>query len=152
MNSPANVSTPTDRNRSETETPRSHRRLARVALSLLALTAVAMATTSCTPEEIAKDAIYKHFGPVNGVCAERIVHRESRFQAEVVNPRSGTTGLFQIHPVHAGWIRDEFGYSMNDLKDPYRNAEVAHALAAKAYKMYGDGWQPWRGNATGCAA
>ena len=129
-----------------------NRRVTRLAVSLFAAVAVATTMSSCTPEDTATAAIYTHFGPVNGVCAERIVHRESRFQAEVVNSRSGTVGLFQIHPVHAGWIRDEFGYSMNELKDPYKNAEVAHSLAAKSYKMYGDGWQPWRGNSSGCAA
>lgn len=119
------------------------RRPWRLVLGLLAVLAIAGATTACTPEEVAKMAISDHWGR-NAPCAERVVHRESRFQAEAVNPRSGTTGLFQIHPVHAPWIKRTFGYEFAEMKDPFKNSEVAKALSAEAYRMYKDGWQPWR--------
>lgn len=119
------------------------RRPWRLVLGLLAVLAIAGATTACTPEVVAKTAIADHWG-ANASCAEQIVQRESRFQAEAVNPRSGTTGLFQIHPVHAPWIKRTFGYEFAEMKDPFKNAEVAKALSAEAYRMYKDGWQPWR--------
>jgi len=88
-------------------------------------------------------AISDHWGR-NAPCAERIVQRESRFQAAAVNPSSGTTGLFQIPPVHKPWIKRTFGYEFEEMKDPFKNSEVAKALSAEAHRMYKDGWQPWR--------
>ena len=111
---------------------------------LLAVLAVAGTTSACTPEEVAKMAIIDNWGNENFECAERIVNRESRFQADAVNPRSGTTGLFQIHPVHKAWIKRTFGYDFAEMKDPYKNAQVAKALSDEAHRMYRDGWQPWR--------
>ena len=119
------------------------RRPWRLVLGLLAVLAIAGATSACTPEGVAKMAIAEHWGP-NTACAERIVQRESRFQAAAVNPRSGTTGLFQIHPVHKTWIKNTFGYDFSEMKDPGKNAEVAKALSSEAYRLYRDGWQPWR--------
>jgi soluble lytic murein transglycosylase-like protein len=110
---------------------------------VLAVLAVAGATTACTPEEVAKMAISQYWGS-NSACAEKVVYRESRFQADAVNPSSGTTGLFQLHPVHAPWIKRTFGYEFHEMKDPFKNSEVAKALSAEAYRMYRDGWQPWR--------
>ncbi|MCB0987906.1 MAG: transglycosylase SLT domain-containing protein [Microthrixaceae bacterium] len=112
-------------------------------VGLLAVLTVAGATTACTPEGVAKMAIATHWG-TNAACAERVVDRESNFQFEAVNPSSGTTGLFQLHPVHAPWIKRTFGYEFSEMKDPFKNSEVAKALSAEAYRMYRDGWQPWR--------
>lgn len=115
----------------------------RFAIGLLAVLAIAGISTACTPEQVAKMAIAENWG-TNTPCAERIVARESRFQAGAVNPRSGTTGLFQIHPVHAPWIKRTFGWEFEEMKDPFKNSTVAKALSAEAYRMYKDGWQPWR--------
>ena len=112
-------------------------------VGLLAVLTVAGATTACSPEGFARMAIAEHWG-LNAACAERIVNRESRFQADAVNPSSGTTGLFQIHPTHTKWIKKTFGYDFAEMKDPFKNAEVASALSAEAHRMYKDGWQPWR--------
>ena len=92
----------------------------------------------------AKDAIAKYWGSKNSPCAERIADRESNFDPTAVNRSSGTVGLFQIHPTHATWIRNTYGYEMSELTDPYKNAKVAAGLSAEAYRYYGDGWQPWR--------
>ena len=110
----------------------------------LAVVAVAGATSACTPEMVAQQAIEQYWGPDLAPCAEKIAQRESNMEADAVNPRSGTTGLFQLHPVHTKWINQTFGYSFSDMKDPFKNAEVAKALSAEAYRMYHDGWQPWR--------
>ena len=119
------------------------RRPWRLAAGLMAVLAIAGLTSACTPEEVAKMAIAEHWG-TKAACAEKIVLRESRFQSTAVNPRSGTTGLFQIHPIHAPWIKRTFGYDFSEMNDPFKNSEVAHALSAEAYRMYKDGWQPWR--------
>lgn len=114
-----------------------------LALSLLAVVGVAMTTSACTPEFVAKDAISRYWGG-NSACAARIVDRESNFQADAVNRSSGTIGLFQIHPTHKAWVKRTFGYDFAELKDPAKNAKVAKGLSAEAYRAYRDGWQPWR--------
>ena len=110
---------------------------------LMAVLAIAALSTACTPREAAELAIQEHWGK-DAACAMRIADRESNFEAEAVNPRSGTTGLFQLHPVHKAWITKRFGYDFAQLKDPMKNAQVARALSYEAAKAYGDGWQPWR--------
>ena len=114
-----------------------------LAAGLFAIVLVVFSSTACTPELISQDAIRAYWG-ADAACATRIATRESKLQPTVVNPRSGTTGLFQIHPVHASWIRAKYGYSMTDMKDPFKNARVAKALSNEAARIYHDGWQPWR--------
>jgi len=109
----------------------------------LAVVAIAGATTSCTPEMVSKDAIEQQWGEW-APCATRVAQRESNLQPTAVNPRSGTTGLFQLHPVHKAWIKKTFGYDFSEMQDPYKNAKVARHLSWEAARMYGDGWQPWR--------
>lgn len=122
---------------------RRSRKAIQLSIGLLAIVGIAFATTACTPEVIAKDAIAQHFGG-NAKCAERIVDRESNFQADAVNRSSGATGLFQIMPLHKTWIKNELGYEFSEMKDAYKNAEAAKRLSDKNYKAYGDGWAPWR--------
>lgn len=110
---------------------------------LVAVVALAFASTACTPEQTAKDAIQQYWGKYSA-CAERIVDRESNFQAGAVNRSSGATGLFQIMPSHSSWIRSTYGYDFSEMKDPYKNSRVAKGLSSKAYGYWGDGWQPWR--------
>lgn len=124
-------------------TTRRSRKAVNLAVSAVALMALVATTTACTPEAIAKDAIADHWGS-HAACAERIVERESRFQADAVNRRSGATGLFQMMPLHASWIRAELGYDFSEMKDPYKNAEAAKLLSHKNFVAYGDGWAPWR--------
>lgn len=119
------------------------RKAINLAVGLVAVVGIAFATTACTPEEIAKDAIAEHWGG-NAACAERIAQRESGMQADAVNRSSGATGLFQLMPLHKTWIKSELGYEFSEMKDPYKNAEAAKLLSDKNYKAYGDGWAPWR--------
>ncbi len=135
----------TDLANSEVQEPEARRSRPRwrLALGLLAVLAIAGSASACSPQEVAKMAIQAEWGS-HSACAERIVERESRFQAGAVNTRSGTTGLFQLHPVHGRGIKRTFGYEFSEMKDPFKNSEVAKALSDEAYRMYKDGWQPWR--------
>jgi hypothetical protein len=122
---------------------RAHGKSVRLAGCLLAVVALAFASTACSPEQTAKDAIRKYWGNYSA-CAERIVDRESNFDANAVNPSSGATGLFQIMPSHSSWIKATYGYDFSEMKDPYKNSRVAKGLSDLAYRYWGDGWQPWR--------
>ena len=114
-------------------------------LGAVAFTGLAAFTmASCTPQEVARDAIASYWGAGNVNCAMRVVERESGYNPEAVNPYSGAIGLFQIHPTHTTWIRNKWGYSFSELTDPYKNARVAAGLSTEAYRMWGDGWAPWR--------
>jgi hypothetical protein len=142
VSSPENTLAVEDATVPTTKVRRSTRSL-RIVGCLLALVAVAFTSTACSPEMVAKDAIDRYWSS-GAPCAERIVDRESNFQAGAVNPSSGTTGLFQIHPTHDAWIRRTYGYAFSEMKDPYKNSRVARGLFAEAQRYYGDGWQPWR--------
>ena len=122
---------------------RRSRKAIHLSIGLVAILGLAFATTACTPETVAKAAIAEHWGG-NAKCAERIVQRESGFQADAVNRSSGATGLFQLMPLHKTWIKNELGYDFSEMKDPRKNAEAAKRLSDKNYKAYGDGWAPWR--------
>ena len=119
------------------------RKAFRLAFVLMSIVGLAFATTACTPEMAARDAIDKYWQD-HAACAERIAERESGLDPEAVNSRSGATGLFQLMPLHKSWIKSELGYDFAEMKDPYKNAEAAKLLSYKNYKAYGDGWAPWR--------
>lgn len=62
-----------------------------------------------------------------------IMYRESGGDPQIENfEGSGAIGLFQIHPIHAPWVLDEFGYTWFELKDADKNIQVAYRL-----------WQLW---------
>ena len=122
---------------------RRSRKAIHLSIGLLAIVGTAFATTACTPEMVAKDAIAQHWGG-NAKCAQRIAQRESGMQPSAVNSSSGATGLFQLMPLHKTWIKSELGYDFSEMKDPYKNSEAAKRLSDKNYKAYGDGWAPWR--------
>jgi len=143
VSSPENTATDQDQNTVSRSTVRRSRTPLRVMTGLLAIGVIVLASTACNPEAISKTAIRKYWGG-NASCAERIVNRESNFQASVVNPSSGTIGLFQLHPTHRAWVKRTYGYDWNELKDPFKNAQVAQGLSDEAHRYYGDGWQPWR--------
>ena len=142
MTSPAHTDTEAPATGSTVKVRRSRKAL-NLSLVLVAVMAIALTSTACTPENTARDAIAKYWGG-NAACAERIVDRESNFQADAVNRSSGATGLFQLMPLHKTWIKAELGYDFSEMTDPYKNAEAAKLLSAKNHKAYGDGWAPWR--------
>lgn len=143
MTSPAHTDAAEATPASPTKVRRSRKAL-NLSVGILAIIGVAFATAACTPEEVARDAILEHWGSKNAACAERIAQRESGLQADAVNRSSGATGLFQMMPMHKGWIKAELGHDWSEMKDPYKNAEAAKLLSAKNYAAYGDGWAPWR--------
>ena len=61
---------------------------------------------------------------------------ESRGRATVVNPSSGTVGLFQIHPIHRRRV-EYLGYRFEQLLDPRVNLAVAFNIWAE------QGFGPW---------
>jgi soluble lytic murein transglycosylase-like protein len=129
---------------SETERPvRRSRKGRNLAFALVSVVAIAFASSACTPELIAKDAIEKYWAH-NAACAERIAERESGLDPTAVNPYSGATGLFQLMPLHKTWIKNDLGYDFSQMKDAYKNSEAAKLLSYKNYVAYGDGWAPWR--------
>ena len=142
MTSPVLTTTAEDVSPSQPVVRRSRKRWSLVG-GLVVIVALAFSTAACTPESVAKAAIEKYWGS-NAACAEKIVERESRFQADAVNSSSGATGLFQLMPLHAKWIKAELGYEFSEMKDPYKNARAAKLLSSKNYTAYGDGWAPWR--------
>ena len=127
----------------------------RMSLGLVAIVALSFSATACTKMS-PHDAVKKYWGS-QSACADRIVQRESGYNPDAVNRSSGAKGLFQLMPSHASWIKQKFGYDWSEMNDAEKNAQVAKALSAEAYKYWGDGWQPWRmtGKATpggGCPA
>jgi hypothetical protein len=56
-----------------------------------------------------------------------------KWNPAAINPYSGTRGIFQIHPLHAGKWADYWDAWMN----PYRNAQYAHEIWLTS------GWGPW---------
>ena len=67
--------------------------------------------------------------------AGAVIQCESRWRAGAVNPSSGATGLFQVHPIHRGRV----GGDLSLLFDPEINVSVAHSLYVES-----GGWGPWR--------
>ena len=99
---------------------------------------------ACTPQQIAEDAVAKYFTSAQAPCADKIVARESNYNASAVSADGLNIGLFQINKVHLAWITATYGYSWADLKDPYNNSRVAKGLSNAAQSAYHDPWQPWR--------
>jgi len=135
------TATPTDR-----EAP--HQRVGsptrlRLGIAAAAVGAVAILSTACQPAATPQQAVQRHWGSLTP-CANRIVQRESRWNPGAVSPGGGNIGLFQLNSYHKTWIRNELGYSWNDLKNASKNAHAAKVLYNKAVSQYGDGWQPWR--------
>lgn len=120
-----------------------HRRPVRFALAVVVALGLTTSLTSCSPEEVARSAVEQYWGG-NSNCAMRIVARESGYRADAVNSSSGARGLFQMMPLHSGWISAEMGYSWGDMFDAGKNAHAAKRLSDKAYAQTGDGWWPWR--------
>lgn len=67
---------------------------------------------------------------------ESIAYRESRFEPDVANGKC--YGLMQVNvKVHADRI-DKYGWTENDMFDPYKNIMVAADYLHELYETYGD--------------
>jgi len=72
----------------------------------------------------------------------KVMFRESSGKPDAVNENKNGSkdyGLMQINDIHAGNIREKFGYNMEDLFDPKKNLEVARWIWERS------GWFPWVG-------
>ncbi len=52
-------------------------------------------------------------------------------------------GLMQINDIHRSVIKNNFGYTMQDMFDPDKNLQVARFLYNQSLKEHGNGWIPW---------
>lgn len=103
----------------------------------LALVAVALLLTACTPQQ-AIDAIF----PAERAVAHRIAQCESNYNPWAVSP-TNDHGLFQINgttwnkPGHADPVADYIGRNWHRRYDPVVNATMARKIR-DAY-----GWRMW---------
>ena len=112
-----------------------NRRIRRGAVAFVALGLLALSSAACARPGSPRDAINRHFGS-EAPYATRIAICESNLNPTAYS-RTHDIGLFQINRVNWGWIRAEFGYTFEDLKDPYKNARVAKVIRDRA------GWRAW---------
>ena len=68
--------------------------------------------------------------------AGAVIQCESRWRAGAVNPSSGATGLFQVHPIHRARV-ERMGYTWADMLEPLANLHVALTIWGE------QGWGPW---------
>jgi len=122
------------------------RRRARSLLAIVPVVALLLSLSACSPEAMARDAVDNWWG-TDTECAMRIVARESGYDPNATNRSTGATGLFQLMPMHAKWVKERWGYTWADMKDANKNARAARHLANTAKNQTGDVWQPWRGRA-----
>ncbi|MFH0981441.1 MAG: transglycosylase SLT domain-containing protein [Planctomycetota bacterium] len=73
-----------------------------------------------------------------------IIRCESMGDPDAVNPRSGTSGLFQHRPQYWASRSAAAGWAGADIMDPEANVAVAAWLV-----HHGGGWQHWSGRAWG---
>lgn len=106
-------------------------------LLLAGVVAGGFALASCTPEEVALDAIITNFPGNLAGQAVNVARCESGLNMNAVSSGGGNWGLFQINVVHRGLV-ESMGYSWGDILNPYINADVARAVYDQA-----GGWSPW---------
>jgi glucose/arabinose dehydrogenase len=83
-------------------------------------------------------SVFSRFGAVVAEQAVRVSHCETGGTFDPgATGRQGEVGIFQLHPKYQSGRAAKFGYSMADLYDPVKNAEVAADLYAES------GWRPW---------
>lgn len=112
--------------------------------------------SACTPEEIAwwqwyqrtpegiEEIIHRKFGPLGlGSRFVEIARCESELKADAVNPKSGASGVLQIHPFwnkpwHSDPVAQYVGSHWHLRFDPNINVEMAYRI----WESYGiDEWE-----------
>ena len=121
-----------------TQTTPPRRRPVAVALAAVVALALLLGSTGCTPEETSKQAIRQTFPASVVDKAMRVAYCESRYTPDAVS-RSGDYGLFQINKVTWEKTVKGWGYTWDQMFDPYINSRVA----LKIYQLAGNSWQPW---------
>jgi hypothetical protein len=90
-----------------------------------------VASTPSRPRSETRRVILRVFGPRHGPAAVRVAWCESRLDRRALGA-AGERGLFQIHPVHFGWVDER------RLWEPRYNARIALRLSRG-----GRDWSPW---------
>lgn len=75
---------------------------------------------------------------VDPMLVKAIIHHESRFIPDAVNPNSKTTGLTQISPRWHSARAERLG--VTDLTDPYGNILVCCDILHELYQSYSTGY------------
>lgn len=107
------------------------------ARGLIALAALVLALSACTPEQMIWVAFSeKGATPEQQAQAVEVARCESGLNPAAVSPGGGNHGLFQINRVHTGWV-SSLGFGWGQMLEPYANAQVAAQLWSE------QGWGPW---------
>ena len=114
---------------------RRSRRIRQGALALAAVSLFAVSSAACASPGSPRAAINQYFGS-EAPYATRIAICESNLDPRAYSP-THDVGLFQINRVHWSWIRAKYGYDLEDLKNPYKNARVAKDIRNQS------GWSAW---------
>jgi len=88
------------------------------------------------PSEQVMNLLMKYFPQEEWENAARVAFGESSYSPDVVNLKSGTAGLFQIHPIHQSNLAQQ-GMSFQDMTDLEKNIKFAAWLQGQQK------WSPW---------
>lgn len=88
------------------------------------------------PSEQIMNLLMQYFPQEELENAARVAFGESSYRPDVVHPQSGTTGLFQIHPIHQANLAQQ-GMNFEDMTDLEKNIQFAAWLQGQ------QGWNPW---------
>ncbi len=98
---------------------------------------------------VGEQAIMDTFGKDEYRVAHAVAKCESGLRADAVNWETHDVGLMQINmPIWEKPIKEKFGYTLKDLFDPKKNAEVAHWIWDRGDGIEGNG----KGNYTAWVA
>lgn len=111
----------------------------RILLSLVCAAGLVLGISACTPQEMSKDAIRKHFPAAQHEKAIAVATCESGLNPAAQSPGGGNVGLFQINKQTWQGEVQRMGYQWNQMTDPYVNAKVARMVFDEA----GGNWRPW---------
>lgn len=111
----------------------------RILVTIVCSVGLIIGIAACTPEEMAKDAIRKHFPEAQQDKAIAVARCESGLNPAVSSPGGGNVGLFQINRQTWQPTVERMGYEWTQMTDPYVNAKVARMVFDEA----GGTWGPW---------
>lgn len=97
--------------------------------------------------EIASQALMAGFPDWSIDAISYIAWKESRCQADAVNPRDENGGSFGLMQVNNIWtrklVRNEIIVSRDQLLGPKKNLEAAFYVWIESIKATGNAWRPW---------
>lgn len=75
-------------------------------------------------------------------CAMNIAYRESRWNPNAVNPKSGASGLFQLMPRTRTNLTSRHG--TRDFRSVHGQTRAATLYMAPRYGSWARGWRHWQ--------